>query len=60
MIPEEDDSSRHGNQPIADHSGQLRSNFRAKAGDRTRTGDIQLGKLTLYQLSYTRWVNNAL
>ncbi len=24
------------------------------AGDRTRTGDIQLGKLTLYQLSYTR------
>ena len=25
-----------------------------KAGDRTRTGDIQLGKLTLYQLSYTR------
>jgi hypothetical protein len=25
-----------------------------KAGDRVRTGDIQLGKLTLYQLSYTR------
>ena len=25
-----------------------------KAGDRIRTGDIQLGKLTLYQLSYTR------
>jgi hypothetical protein len=24
------------------------------AGDRTRTGDIQLGKLALYQLSYTR------
>ena len=25
-----------------------------KAGDRVRTGDIQLGRLTLYQLSYTR------
>ena len=24
------------------------------AGDRVRTGDIQLGKLTLYQLSYAR------
>ena len=24
------------------------------AGERTRTVDIQLGKLTLYQLSYTR------
>jgi len=26
----------------------------AKAGDRDRTGNIQLGRLTLYQLSYTR------
>ena len=25
-----------------------------KAGDRGRTGDLQLGRLTLYQLSYTR------
>ena len=25
-----------------------------KAGERVRTVDIQLGKLTLYQLSYTR------
>ena len=24
------------------------------AGDRVRTGDIQIGNLTLYQLSYTR------
>ncbi len=24
------------------------------AGDRVRTGDIQLGRLTLYQLSYSR------
>ncbi len=24
------------------------------AGDRGRTGDVQLGKLTLYQLSYSR------
>ena len=26
----------------------------SEAGDRARTGDIQLGRLTLYQLSYTR------
>ena len=25
-----------------------------RAGDRARTGDIQLGRLALYQLSYTR------
>ena len=25
-----------------------------QAGDRSRTGDLQLGKLTLYQLSYAR------
>jgi len=25
-----------------------------KAGDRARTGDIQLGRLALYQLSYAR------
>ena len=24
------------------------------AGDRIRTGDVQLGRLTLYQLSYSR------
>lgn len=28
--------------------------FRVKAGEGIRTLDIQLGKLTLYQLSYTR------
>ncbi len=26
------------------------------AGDRTRTGDIHLGKVVLYQLSYARLV----
>ena len=26
----------------------------SRAGDRVRTGDIQLGRLTLYQLSYSR------
>jgi hypothetical protein len=31
-----------------------------KAGDRIRTGDIQLGKLTLYQLSYTRILRSSL
>ena len=28
--------------------------IREEAGDRTRTGNIQLGRLMLYQLSYTR------
>ena len=28
--------------------------FYCRAGDRVRTGDIQLGRLTLYQLSYSR------
>jgi len=32
----------------------LKGNFRA--GDQVRTGDIQLGRLTLYQLSYSRLV----
>ena len=27
---------------------------RRGAGDRVRTGDVQLGRLTLYQLSYAR------
>ena len=27
-----------------------------RAGDRVRTGDIQLGRLTLYQLSYSRLI----
>jgi hypothetical protein len=31
-----------------------RRTVRTRAGDRTRTGDIQFGKLELYQLSYTR------
>ena len=26
------------------------------AGDEIRTRDIQLGRLTLYQLSYSRWI----
>ena len=29
----------------------------SRAGDRVRTGDIQLGRLTLYQLSYSRFFN---
>jgi hypothetical protein len=28
--------------------------WRVRAGDRARTGDIQLGRLALYQLSYAR------
>ena len=29
--------------------------MKKRAGDRVRTGDIQLGRLTLYQLSYSRF-----
>ena len=32
--------------------GKLRLYLRA--GDRTRTGDVQLGKLAFYQLNYAR------
>ena len=34
--------------------GILNKGTMLKAGDRSRTGDLQLGKLTLYQLSYAR------
>ena len=30
------------------------SGITARAGDRTRTGDVQLGKLAFYQLNYAR------
>ena len=36
---------------------ELRGNF--GAGDRIRTGDIDLGKVALYQLSYSRAVANS-
>lgn len=28
--------------------------IQVRAGDRTRTGDVQLGKLAFYQLNYAR------
>jgi hypothetical protein len=31
-----------------------RATTQTRAGDRVRTGDVQLGRLTLYQLSYSR------
>ncbi len=34
--------------------GRMRPRASMKAGERTRTVNIQLGRLTLYQLSYTR------
>ena len=47
-----------GERPLTLRSRGLRVGPRiaceAEAGDRARTGDIQLGRLTLYQLSYTR------
>ena len=30
-----------------------------RAGDRTRTGDVQLGKLAFYQLNYARGSRNV-
>ena len=32
--------------------------LKIRAGDQVRTGDIQLGRLTLYQLSYSRIFNS--
>ena len=44
--------------PMGDAFGQTKSPAFAGlfhgAGDRARTGDIQLGRLALYQLSYAR------
>ena len=37
-----------------DEVGHLSTLGRAGAGDRIRTGDIDLGKVALYQLSYSR------
>src|SRR5262245_11783073 len=46
-VPENEKSGR---------TAELRSSCASsgKAGDRIRTGDIQLGRLSLYQLSYAR------
>ena len=33
---------------------ELHRQLKKRARDRVRTGDIQLGRLTLYQLSYSR------
>jgi hypothetical protein len=35
-------------------SNFLKPNDFQRAGDRTRTGDVQLGKLAFYQLNYAR------
>ena len=44
--------------PVALRPPALRKHFRfrhlLRAGDRTRTGDVQLGKLAFYQLNYAR------
>ena len=32
----------------------MKTNGFERAGDRTRTGDVQLGKLAFYQLNYAR------
>ncbi len=38
-------------------SRKLNTSKAFRAGDQVRTGDIQLGRLTLYQLSYSRVYN---
>ena len=40
-------------------SGWLRDDCLRGAGDRTLTGDVQLGKLAFYQLNYARSVPTA-
>jgi hypothetical protein len=37
----------------------VRDRVGEKAGDRTRTGDVQLGKLAFYQLNYARECDTA-
>jgi hypothetical protein len=39
--------------------GEFRRGRKNGAGDRIRTGDIDLGKVALYQLSYSRVPGNA-
>ena len=41
-------------------TSQRKAEGNSKAGEEVRTPDIQLGKLTLYQLSYARIVRNTL
>lgn len=36
------------------HHDKLRGDISPRADDRVRTGDINLGKVALYQLSYIR------
>ena len=36
------------------HALALSEGVGERAGDRTRTGDVQLGKLAFYQLNYAR------
>src|SRR5690625_4783191 len=45
------------NHPKLNFNIKLNSSEIFLAGDRVRTGDIQLGRLTLYQLSYSRIIN---
>ena len=48
------DSDDNRVRPREREDGPRRLLFFHRAGDRGRTGDVQLGKLTLYQLSYSR------
>ena len=41
-------------EPAARSPSFLERPLRLRAGDRTRTGDVQLGKLAFYQLNYAR------
>ena len=43
----------------ARQGGASQRKVAVRAGDRVRTGDIQLGRLTLYQLSYSRGLRDA-
>ncbi len=40
------------------HSTPELHRLKKRAGDEARTRDLQLGRLSLYQLSYSRFLNN--
>jgi hypothetical protein len=43
-----------GRELIVGHIIKIPHSVAIRAGDRTRTGDVQLGKLAFYQLNYAR------
>ena len=54
MIEENHRSAQNAASDVMAPSAMRRETRLIRAGDRTRTGDVQLGKLAFYQLNYDR------